>query len=175
MLRHYFIDRFDYDKYAFSYLKKIIYIFIILLAFFILLSSLSNHREAFNKPFLGLLFISIFSCVSTYYFAIKKAKAYCLCIGEETIKLNFDLQTIGFLGSIAAKRAERRYGTSLDQEIKWKNIDKVVYKKKHIKIYDYNYDFLNGNGKIIIPKYIVNFDKIEDCLLEIVPNKIIKK
>ena len=170
MLRRFYIDRLYYNKFAISSIRKSVIILITILSLFIMfLASFSKIEESKEAIFkITLFFIQ-------YFFFIQKAKAFRLFIDAEGVSLDFDMEKFSFFGKVSNKRSERRSGSRLNQNIKWKKVEKVIYSKKNIKVYDYDYDFLNGNGKIVIPKYISNFSELEKNIIEFVHQKKIKK
>ena len=175
MLRRFYIDRLYYNKFAISGIRKSVIILITILSLFIMfLASFSKIEESKEAIFkITLFFIALFFI--QYFFFLQKAKAFRLFIDAEGVSLDFDMEKFSFFGKVSNKRSERRSGSRLNQNIKWKKVEKVIYSKKNIKVYDYDYDFLNGNGKIVIPKYISNFSELEKNIIEFVPQKKIKK
>jgi hypothetical protein len=63
-------------------------------------------------------------------------------------------------------RNEARYGVKANQSFPINQIESTEIKPNEIVIKSYDYNFFNGNGKIIIPKELERFNDVKQLILE---------
>ncbi|WP_430413238.1 hypothetical protein [Kordia sp.] len=73
---------------------------------------------------------------------------------------------LNLANQFAQARNEARYGIKSDQSFPVSEIESTVIKPYEIVIKNYDYNILNGNGKIVIPKEINDFYVVKQFITE---------
>lgn len=73
---------------------------------------------------------------------------------------------LNYVNQFAHARNEDRYGAKTNQSFPLSEIESTVIKPHEIVIKSYDYNFFNGNGRIIIPKEINDFHTVKQFILE---------
>lgn len=107
-----------------------------------------------------LLFL-IYLVGMTYYLRRNFAKSVVYWVSNDQIAMTFDQNKLSSVSQFGMARNKSRFGTNAQQFIRTNEISSVKFSKSGIKIKSNDYNFFNGNGLIILPKEIENFENLE--------------
>jgi len=78
-------------------------------------------------------------------------------ITDEEITKQLDKSNLNLINKIGLARIEARYGVKLNQTIRITDIDTTEISENEITISSNNFNALNENGKIVLPKELANY------------------
>jgi len=109
-----------------------------------------------------LLLVVFALAIGIRYAVVQKmATGYMLCFDEDRISSTFDKEKVGSVITGMSKINEARFGSRMNQFIYWGNIDYIAVNQNGMKIYSTKYDMMNGNGLIMIPAFIDDYEEVK--------------
>ena len=137
----------------------------ILLALFMLGSDFASGIKLISKIYIGILWflggIFLFSLISfNVPFALRFG------IGDNRFTKFYDDSKLHFLSRYTFRMMKRKSGENQSQKIYFNDLEKVEVKRNRIVIKGKNYNLFNGNGRIVIPNEVEDYDKIKKYILK---------
>ncbi len=110
------------------------------------------------------LLLVIFALVIGIRYAVvqKMATGYMLCFDDTSISSTFDKEKVGSVVTGMSKINEARFGSRMNQFIRWNDIDYISLTGRWMKVFSTKYDMVNGNGLIMIPAFIDDYEEVKN-------------
>ena len=122
--------------------------------------------------FLPLIALGFFLLIVYPYIRIfnhlNYGKALYFYISPNKIEERVSEEKLSFANKIGNQRLKKKYGADVNKMIEVRNIANVDFSKDKICIYSKNNNWFTGNGKIVIPKEVKDYDKVYKKIEEIV-------
>jgi hypothetical protein len=146
-------------------LTKILKILLAVFGLFLLfVISMLGFGKIFVNLFILFVFITLIIIVLSYSKESDLTNSYILTINDKAIIKTIDREKLSGLTSLSASYNNSKSGVELDCIIPYSKINYTSINQNKITIESDFYDIFNGNGKIIIPKEIEDYDTILDFI-----------
>ncbi|MEL6591541.1 MAG: hypothetical protein AAFQ68_15735 [Bacteroidota bacterium] len=96
-----------------------------------------------------------------YFQELNIAQALAFEIGDTYLGRYLEKGNLNAANQYAVQRDQRRYGAQANQRFAIEQISRVEVSKKSIKLYTKDYQFMNGNGRIVIPAEVEGFEQLK--------------